>query len=201
MFVLDADILTLRFAGHSWVVSRRDHVRSADIATTVVSRIQSLQGRFQFLLKAATGADLLRAQSLLDGTLRALAKVETLLAIDVLAAAEFDRLRQHNNGSLRCRVFVREKTQDGHVAWHRKWRCRESPRLRCPELGNQSGRFQLPIGSLRTRCRPSSTTTMAPWVRSALDLPSTSSRRWITKSARVFRNRNRTTLTICPPLP
>ncbi len=95
MFVLDTDILTLLFAGHSRVVSRRDHVRSADIATTVVSRIQSLQGRFQFLLKAATGADLLRAQSLLDGTLRALAKVETLLPIDVLAAAEFDGLRQH----------------------------------------------------------------------------------------------------------
>jgi tRNA(fMet)-specific endonuclease VapC len=95
MFVLDTDILTLLFAGHSRVVSRRDHVPSADIATTVVSRIQSLQGRFQFILKAATGNDLLRAQSLLDGTLRALARVESVLHIDVLAAAEFDRLRQH----------------------------------------------------------------------------------------------------------
>jgi restriction system protein len=28
---------------------------------------------------------------------------------------------------------------------------------------------QLPMGSLRTRCRPSSTTTMAPWDNSALD--------------------------------
>ena len=95
MFVLDTDILTLLFAGHPQVLSRRDHIPSAEIAITIVSRIQSLQGRFQFLLKAATGEDLLRAQSLLDGTVRSLAHVETVLRIDVLAAAEFDRLRQN----------------------------------------------------------------------------------------------------------
>jgi tRNA(fMet)-specific endonuclease VapC len=95
MFVLDTDILTLLFAGHPRVSSRRDHVPSADIAITVISRIQSLQGRFEFLLKAATGDDLLRAQALLDRTAHSLAQVETVLAIDVRAAAEFDRLRQH----------------------------------------------------------------------------------------------------------
>jgi hypothetical protein len=52
MFVLDTDITTLLFAGHPRVLSRRDLVSSADIPITVVSRIQSLQGRFQFLLKA-----------------------------------------------------------------------------------------------------------------------------------------------------
>jgi tRNA(fMet)-specific endonuclease VapC len=95
MFVLDTDILTLLFAGHPQVLRRRDHVPSTDIATTVVSRIQSMQGRFQFLLKAATGEELLRAQSLLEGTLRALAHVETILAVTVPAAAEFDRLREN----------------------------------------------------------------------------------------------------------
>jgi hypothetical protein len=77
MFVLDTDILTLLFAGHSRVLSRRNQVSSADIATTVISRIQSLQGRFQFLLKAASGAELLRAQRLLEGTIRALTQIET----------------------------------------------------------------------------------------------------------------------------
>jgi tRNA(fMet)-specific endonuclease VapC len=95
MFVLDTDILTLLFAGHPRVLSRRDHVPSAEIATTVVSRIQALQGRFQFLLKAATGDELLRAQSLLDRTIQALTQVETVLPIDARAAAEFDGLRQH----------------------------------------------------------------------------------------------------------
>lgn len=95
MYVLDTDILTLLFAGHAQVVSRRHHVPSAEIATTIVSRIQALQGRFQFLLKAATGADLLRAQSLLDATARALVQVETVLPIDHATAAEFDRLREN----------------------------------------------------------------------------------------------------------
>jgi hypothetical protein len=40
MFVLDTDILTLLFAGHARVLSRREHVAAADIAITVVSRIQ-----------------------------------------------------------------------------------------------------------------------------------------------------------------
>jgi tRNA(fMet)-specific endonuclease VapC len=95
MFVLDTDILTLLFAGHPRVVSRRDSVPSANIAITVVSYIESLRGRFRFLLTAATGEELMRAQSLLDGTARALARVETVLPIDVRAAAEFDRLHQH----------------------------------------------------------------------------------------------------------
>jgi tRNA(fMet)-specific endonuclease VapC len=38
---------------------------------------------------------LLRAQSLLDRTRQALGQVETVLAIDAVAAAEFDRLRQN----------------------------------------------------------------------------------------------------------
>ncbi len=95
MYVLDTDILTLLFAGHAQVVSRRHQVPSAEIATTIVSRIQSLQGRFQFLLKAATGAELLRAESLLDATVHALAQVETVLPIDHATAAEFDRLRDN----------------------------------------------------------------------------------------------------------
>ena len=55
MLVLDTDILTLLFAGHPRVMSRRDRVPSGEIAITVVSQIQSLQLRFSFLLKAATG--------------------------------------------------------------------------------------------------------------------------------------------------
>jgi tRNA(fMet)-specific endonuclease VapC len=94
MFVLDTDILTLLFTGHSRVLSRRNQASSADIATTVVSRIQSLLGRFQFLLKAASGADLLRAQRLLHGTTFALTQIEIEFGIDDTAAAEFDRLRE-----------------------------------------------------------------------------------------------------------
>jgi hypothetical protein len=51
MFVLDTDILTLLFAGHSRVTSRREQIPSVDIAITVVSHIQTLQGRFEFVFK------------------------------------------------------------------------------------------------------------------------------------------------------
>jgi tRNA(fMet)-specific endonuclease VapC len=95
MFVLDTDILTLLFVGNPRVLSRRDHVPSTEIAITVVTYIQSLMGRFQFILKAATGEELLRAQLLLDGTVRGLDRVETVLPVDDLAAVEFDRLRQN----------------------------------------------------------------------------------------------------------
>jgi tRNA(fMet)-specific endonuclease VapC len=94
MFVLDTDILTLLFAGHPQVLRRRATVPSAEIAITVVSYIQSMQGRFQFILKAATGEELLRAQSLLDRTIRALVQVETVLPLNVPASAKFDRLRE-----------------------------------------------------------------------------------------------------------
>src|SRR5262249_7753640 len=95
MYGLETEILTPLFSGHPQGVRRRDPVPSSEIGITVVSYIQSLQGRFQFLLKAATGAELLRAQSLLDLTKRSLSHVETVLPIDAPAASEFDHLRRN----------------------------------------------------------------------------------------------------------
>src|SRR5690348_1175729 len=95
MFVLDTDILTLLFAGHPRVLSRKDRVPSRDIGTTIVNYIQSLMGRFQFLLTAATGPDLLRAQFYLDGTSRSLGTLETVLTVDTAAAKKFDELRKN----------------------------------------------------------------------------------------------------------
>ncbi len=95
MYILDTDILTLLFAGHPPVVSRCEGVPFADIATSVISQAQALQGRFQFLLKAATADELLRAQSLLDITARGLARLATIVPIEDRAATEFDRLRQN----------------------------------------------------------------------------------------------------------
>jgi hypothetical protein len=59
MFVLDSDILTHLFLGHPRVTARRQTVPASEIAITVISWIQVLSGRFEFLLKAATGAELL----------------------------------------------------------------------------------------------------------------------------------------------
>ena len=97
MFVLDTDILTLLFAGHPQVLRRRSTVPSAEIAITIVSYIQSLQGRFQFLLEGGYG----RGESIAEAQIapgRNEACIgpesETVLAVSVPASAEFDRLRE-----------------------------------------------------------------------------------------------------------
>jgi tRNA(fMet)-specific endonuclease VapC len=92
MFVLDADTLTLLFTGHPRVTVRQESVPSAEIAITVITWIETLLGRFEFLRKAASGEELLRAQALLDRTLVPLSGVETILPVDAAAAREFDRL-------------------------------------------------------------------------------------------------------------
>jgi tRNA(fMet)-specific endonuclease VapC len=68
MFVLDTDTLTLVYTAHRKVIARRASVSGSEIAITVVTRIEVLQGRFDFLLKAATVADQVRAQEWLDAT-------------------------------------------------------------------------------------------------------------------------------------
>jgi tRNA(fMet)-specific endonuclease VapC len=94
MKILDTDILTLFFHGHRRVVAH--HQRESDeVAVTIVSRIQVLQGRFAVLLKAADGAELLRAQQWLDLTVRSLAAIPKVVSIEERVIAEFDRLRQN----------------------------------------------------------------------------------------------------------
>ena len=95
MILLDTDILTLWLLGQT-LVSRRVLGSSDDIATTVVSRIELLQGRFASLLKATDGGRLQAAQSRLDQTERLLHGL-MVIRFDARSAAEFDRLRQVKN--------------------------------------------------------------------------------------------------------
>ena len=93
MNLLDSDSVTLLAAGHPRVTER---VLSATelVATTIITRIEVLRGRFEYLLKAADGGQLQRAQQLLEQSERDLAKL-VLVPIKAAAAAEFDRLRQN----------------------------------------------------------------------------------------------------------
>lgn len=93
MYILDTDTLSLLFAGHPRVLSRQNTINSSEIAITIITRVEMLQGRFDFLLKAASGAELLRAQHWLDDTARSLSQVHMVIAIEINAANEFDRLR------------------------------------------------------------------------------------------------------------
>jgi tRNA(fMet)-specific endonuclease VapC len=94
MKTLDTDILSLLFHNHPRVAERHRQ-ESDEIAVTIISRIQVLQGRFAMLLKAADGAELLRAQQWLDRAISSLLVIPKVLTIDDRVASEFDRLRQN----------------------------------------------------------------------------------------------------------
>jgi tRNA(fMet)-specific endonuclease VapC len=63
MHILDTDTLSLVFAGHAKVASRRDKVPAEEIAITIITWIELLRGRFDFVFKAADRAQVLRAQA------------------------------------------------------------------------------------------------------------------------------------------
>lgn len=93
MFVLDTDVLSLLFRGHARVTARVSRA-TEEVAITLVSRIEILQGRFASVLKAENGERLIQAQQRLEESKADLNRF-TILAIDLASAAEFDRLRQH----------------------------------------------------------------------------------------------------------
>jgi tRNA(fMet)-specific endonuclease VapC len=91
MMVLDTDILSMYFLGHPDILARRKAAIEA-VATTIITRIETLRGRFDTLMKAADGEQL-------DIAFSRLVKAETdlreirVLPIDERVCAEFDRLR------------------------------------------------------------------------------------------------------------
>ena len=92
MILLDTDTISLLAAGHARVAAR--FVSSTEpVATTIFTRIEILRGRFDFLLKAADGDQLRRAQRWLEQSERDLARFG-IIPINADAATEFDRLRR-----------------------------------------------------------------------------------------------------------
>ncbi|MBI3303590.1 MAG: type II toxin-antitoxin system VapC family toxin [Deltaproteobacteria bacterium] len=92
MHLLDTDTLTYLHAGHSRVIERLRELADPDVGTTIITKIELLRGRFDFMLKAATGTELLRAQQLLARTEELLAQI-VVVPVDEAAAVQFDRLR------------------------------------------------------------------------------------------------------------
>jgi tRNA(fMet)-specific endonuclease VapC len=93
MIVLDTDILTFFLRNDPRIVERA-RAASDELAIAIISRIETLQGRFDSLLKAANGSELQRGQNRLAEAERDLARVPKILPIGAAEAAEFDRLRQ-----------------------------------------------------------------------------------------------------------
>ena len=92
MIVLDTDILTHYLRNHAGVWQRHRDAEG-EVVITIIRRIETLQGRFATILKAADGMQLQRGQQRLDLAERDLSPFR-VLPIDAATAAEFDALRQ-----------------------------------------------------------------------------------------------------------
>lgn len=91
MIVLDTDAFSLHQLGHERFLARFQ-AASVMPAISVITQIEALRGRHDWLLKAADGIQLLRAQEGLIRTRRHL-EMFAVVMFDEAAAGEFDRLR------------------------------------------------------------------------------------------------------------
>lgn len=92
MHLLDTDTLTHLHAGHPQVIAQLRAVDDPVVGTTIITKSELLRGRIDFLLKAATSAELLRAQQWFTRTEELLAQI-LIVPFDEAAAMQFDRLR------------------------------------------------------------------------------------------------------------
>ncbi|RAM52969.1 MAG: type II toxin-antitoxin system VapC family toxin [Hapalosiphonaceae cyanobacterium JJU2] len=92
MHLLDTDTLTHLYAGNSNVVERLKTVEDPEVGITIITKAEVLRGRIDYLLKAETGNNLLKAQELLFRTEELLREL-LIIPISQAASDEFERLR------------------------------------------------------------------------------------------------------------
>ena len=93
MHLLDTDTLTHLHAGHPGVIEHLRDLDDPDVGITIVTRIEILRGRFESVMKASDGEQLLKAQMWLQRSEQLLSGL-LILPFDERSATEFDRLRE-----------------------------------------------------------------------------------------------------------
>lgn len=91
MYILDTNILTALHLGNSKIINAIQKIGNERIAITIVTKVEMLRGRIDFLLKADRGESLLRAQDLLLETEKQLNLIEVLL-FENAAINHFEKL-------------------------------------------------------------------------------------------------------------
>ena len=92
MHLLDTDTISHLHLGHPKVTERLRKLADPAVGITVITKIELLRGRFDYVLKAATGDELLRAERLLKRT-EELVEQLRITPFDEIAAEWFDQLR------------------------------------------------------------------------------------------------------------
>lgn len=93
MFLLDTDTLSLLHAGNPNVTAKANRVDPSEVATTIITRIEILRARFDFVLKAMDGNQIQRAQKWLEKSDDLLRKIQ-IVPLDPASAEIFDRVRE-----------------------------------------------------------------------------------------------------------
>src|SRR5438552_44928 len=91
MHLLDSDTLTHLYEGHPRVRKHLHDSTDPNVGTTIVSKIEMLRGRLDFVLKASEER-LLRAQELLNRTEEFLSGI-LVVPLDVGSVEAFSRLK------------------------------------------------------------------------------------------------------------
>ncbi len=95
MLLLDTNILTAMYAGNSKILTALDRSEDPDVATTIINKVELLKGRMDFLLKAESGVEVLRAQAWFQETERLLEELP-VVTFDSRSAELFDQLSQRS---------------------------------------------------------------------------------------------------------
>lgn len=105
-YLLDTDHVSLLQRRQPHIVRRLASVPAADVAVTIITVDEQLQGRLAVIRRAKTQLDAARGYERLDEMIRFYASV-TVVLFDSAAAARFDELRQQG---------IRIGTQDLRIA-------------------------------------------------------------------------------------
>lgn len=79
MHILDTDTLSHLHAGNQNVICAIQQLPDPDISTTIITKIEMLRGRMDYILKAQADQDLLRAQQLFCRTEELLLQIEVMV--------------------------------------------------------------------------------------------------------------------------
>lgn len=92
MYLLDTDVLSWLQRGHERVLAHVHAASDPELATSIISWGEIIRARIEFMLRAASGEELQRAQSWLELS-EELFKKLTVITIDRYIAEQFERLR------------------------------------------------------------------------------------------------------------
>lgn len=93
MHILDTDTISHLHTGNMNVVENLKKSDDSDIRITIITRIELLRGRFEFLLKASAKEELIRAQRLLDRTEKLLTQIP-VLPMNEEAGIQFEKMKK-----------------------------------------------------------------------------------------------------------